>query len=899
MEKEAWHAKSKEQVLEELGSNIRGLSSDEVVYRLKRYGYNEILEKKESYVKMFFRQFNNFLVYILLAATLISLLLGEIIDATTIMAIVLLMGIMGYAQEYKAEKEIEALKRMLSPKAKVFRENELVEVDAREIVPGDLIKLEEGDRVPADARLIESIDLEIDESPLTGESLPVEKVADVILPYDTPIADRRNMVFMGTYVTRGQGKAVVVSTGMKTQVGRIAVKLGEIKREKTPLEIELDKFGKKMGAIFLALMVLVFIIEIFVKSENILNALLLSVALAVAAVPEGLPAIATIILAIGARKMAQRNAIVRKLSTIEALGSCNIICSDKTGTITSGEMTVNKIHVDEVDVKVEGTGFKPIGSFVYNSKKIDPLKFSNTLELLLLASFLYNDAELKKENGRWITKGPPTEGALLVLAKKAGIKESIKSEYPRVKVIPFDRFRKRKTTIHKEGNRYIVFTVGAPEIILEKCASKLMVKGNIKELTSQLREALLERIENYASEGLRTIGFAYRVCDERDIIDNDPEEVERDMIFLGFVGMRDPPRPGVREAVEIAKKAGIKVIMVTGDHRITAMSIAKEIGLEVSESNVIEGKELETLNERELESLIDRIVVYARVTPEHKARIVKAMKKKGYIVAMTGDGVNDALALKLADIGVAMGIRGTEVAKEAADLVLADDNFATIVEAIKEGRTIYENIRKPINYLLTCNFGEVFTVAGADVALLPTILRPAQILWINLLTDALPALGLGFEPPEPGIMDRPPRSGRKGIVGLREILNYALMGLVISFLVISMFTLYLPKGLAYAETAAFTLFVILELLRALGSRSEKRTIFELSLLSNPYLIMGILSSIALQILLIYSPLGVFFKSTPLAIKDLSIIFLLSLIPLIVNELLKLGERFLRKSDRHG
>jgi len=900
-----WHSKPIDDVLKELSSSPQGLSAEEIKERIKRYGYNEIVEKKESRIKMFLRQFSNFLVYILLIATVISFLLGEVVDAVTIMAIVVLMGIMGFAQEYKAEKEVEALKRMLSPKAKVIREGELTEINAREIVPGDVIKLDEGDRVPADARLIESINLEIDESPLTGESLPVEKKAEEVLTLDTPVADRKNMVFMGTYVARGEGKAVVVSTGMNTEVGKIAAKLGEIRRERTPLERELDRFGKKMGFVFLVLMVFIFLIEVIAKSENILNALLLSVALAVAAVPEGLPAIATIILAIGARRMAERRAIVRRLSTIEALGSCNVICSDKTGTITSGEMVVKKIYVDDKDIEVSGSGFEPKGKFFCDSREIDPLKFSNTLKLMLLASLLYNDANLALDRGRWVIKGPPTEGALLVLAKKAGINEEVKVKYPRVRVIPFDRFRKRKTTIHSYEGKYIIFTVGAPEILLENCTTKVMIKGKKvcgdesvqpyidgeeKELTPSDKIKLLRKIEMYASKGLRTIGFAYKLVENSKILGSDPEDVERDMTFLGFVGMWDPPRPGVKEAIEAARKAGIKVVMVTGDHRVTAVAIAKEIGMEVTEKSVLEGRELENISDEELNEKVDSITVYARVTPEHKARILKALKRKGYIVAMTGDGVNDALALKLADVGIAMGIRGTEVAKEASDLVLADDNFVTIIEAVKEGRTIYENIRKPINYLLTCNFGEVFTVAGADIALLPQILRPAQILWINLLTDALPALGLGLEPPESGIMERPPKRKSGGLITLRDIVNYVTMGGVIALLVILVFNSYLTKGLAYAETVAFTLFVILELIRSLGSRSEEKTVAELPFLGNRYLLIGIVGSLILQLIMIYTPLRFLFKSEVLTLQDIALISSLSIIPLGVNEIIKVLRR---------
>ncbi len=880
-----WHSLPAEEVLQKLGTRREGLTREEVENRLRKYGYNEIEERKRNPLLAFLRQFNNFLVYILLVATIFSLALGEVIDAVTIIAIVLLMAVTGFLQEYKAEKAIEALKKMLSPIAKVIREGKVIVIPSREVVPGDIIVLEEGDRVPADARLIEAEDLELDESSLTGESVPVEKEADTLLPQRIPVSDRKNMVFMQTFVVRGKGKAVVVATGMNTVVGKIAASLGEIREEKTLLEKELDRFGRRIGVVFLLISALVFVLEFFLR-KDIVSALLVAVALAVAAVPEGLPAIATTILAIGAYRMAKRNAIVRRLSSIETLGACTVICSDKTGTITKGEMTIKKISFVDGEVEITGIGLEPEGEFIYNGRAIKPLEQSGPLRLILLASALNSDAEVYREGNEWKIRGSPTEAALTILARKAGIDKNILSQYSRVKTIQFDRFRKRKTTIHKHGGRYIIFTIGAPEIILTKCSTEIYSTNGVRNLSQNDIEKIQSIIFEYASKGLRTLGFAYKIVEDEDILEKDWKEVEKELIFLGVAGMIDPPREGVKEAVDKARKAGIKVIMVTGDHKVTAMAIAREIGLQVSEDNAIEGSELDEMSDEELSKVVDKITVYARVTPEHKARIVKHLKEKGHVVAMTGDGVNDAIALKMADIGVAMGIRGTDVAKEASDLVLADDNFSTIVKAVEEGRVIFENIKKPIDYLLSCNFGEVFTVASADMLGLPRILNPAQILWINLVTDALPALALGLEPPEPGIMDQSPRSREEHLINWRRIGVYTFIGMVIAIAVISAFILHISRGVAIASSLAFTLFVFMELLRAFSSKSENKSLLEVGFTSNKVLLISILASLALHLILIYSPLRAFFKVELLSPEDIAWLLLLSPVPLIASEIRK-------------
>ncbi len=878
----SWHSLSVEEVLRKLGSKEFGLSSREVEERLRIYGFNELFAKKKSPLIMFLKQFANFLIAILLAATIISLILGEIVDAIAIMVIVLVMGIMGFIQEFRAERTIETLKKLAAPTCKVLRDGEERIIPAREVVPGDIILLSEGDRIPADARVIESINLEVDESSLTGESTPVQKTADIVLPPDTLVSDRRNMVFMGTYVVRGKGKAVVVATGMSSELGKITKLVAETKEEKTPLEVELDAFGKRVGAIILGICAIVFAMTFFVARENILEALMLAVALGVAAVPEGLPAIATAILAIGARRMAQKNALVRKLAAVEALGSCNVICSDKTGTITKGEMTVKILRLLNSEYEVSGSGYVPKGEIklVSGNSSWEDVKFL----LEIIAAHTSIDVKLINEYGSWTIRGSPTEGAALVLAYKGLGERCVKAaieEYRVVRVFPFDRFRKRKTTVHVCYDKYIVVSSGAPELLLE-ISSKVRLNGKEETLTHSLREQISKYIMDLASKGYRTFGIAYKYSSE--IVEN-IKEAEKELVFTAILGIIDPPREGVKKAIEVAKRAGVKVIMITGDHKLTAMAVAKMIGLEVSEDKVIEGKQLDSMSDSELRNVVDKVTVYARVTPGHKARIVRMLKSKGYRVAMTGDGVNDAPALKIADIGVAMGIKGTEVAKEASQLILLDDNFVTIVEAVKEGRIIFENLKKPINYLLICNLGEVATVFGAELIGLPHILRPIHLLWINVTTDALPAAALGFEPPEPGILERPPRSTKERFITNRKMIYYIIMGMLLGGLTITLFGASLKYGLMFAQTVAFTTLVLSEFGRALVSRSEQLPIWKLP--KNIWLLPALLVSLALQLMVLYTPLNTVFKVVPLPINTYLYIAIVPIIIIIADEVRKL------------
>ncbi|MEM2616723.1 MAG: cation-translocating P-type ATPase [Thermofilaceae archaeon] len=862
----SWHSMSIEEVLEKLGTSVAGLSSEEARRRLKEYGPNELVEKKVHPVVMFLRQFQNFLVYILLAATMLSLYLGEVVDAVLIFAILLLMAFAGFMQEYKAEKAVEKLREMASPRAKVVRDGREQLVDARELVPGDIVQLEEGDRVPADVRLIEAEELEVDEAPLTGESVPVEKDPEAFLPPEAQVYERTNMAFMGTYVVRGRGVGVVVGTGMGTELGKIAASLEKVEADRTLFEQELDRFGRWIGGVLLALSAAVFFLAVM-RGAELVKALLLAAALAVAAVPEGLPAIATAILAVGALRMASRNAIVRKLAAIETLGACNVICSDKTGTITKGEMRVRRIYVNLNDVSAE-EGLRAEGDLL-----------SPGLPKLLWMCNIYNDAKVEEAGGKLVIKGQPTEVAVKELALRAGLRDA--SNYARLRTLHFDRVRKRKSTLHELPNgRVFVASFGAPELLLMRCSS-IEVDGHVMPLTHELREKVLRAVESYAAKGYRTLGAAYRVGGN-ELLEAEVDEVERDLTFLAVLAISDPPREVVREAVETARRAGIRTIMVTGDHELTAAAIAGEVGIE--SEGVVNGAELDRMSDEELERVAEKVSVFARVTPQHKLRLVNALKKRGYVVAMTGDGVNDAPALKAADVGVAMGIKGTDVAKEVSDLVLADDNYVTIVEAVRQGRVIYENIKKPIDYLLSCNLGEVFSIMASELLGLPTPLTAAQILWVNLVTDALPAFALGLEPEEPGIMERPPRGKGERLISMKRIGAYTGIGLMTAGLLNALLYLYLGYGVALARSAAFAFFTLEEIFRSLAFRSERRTFFKVGT-SNRLLNVSLIIGIALSLLPFYvPPLAEAFEVASLTPLLLAELLPFIIIPLAVIEL---------------
>ncbi len=856
--KEAPYALPSSKVVELLKTDPeRGLTSEEAERRLAQFGYNELKEeKRRTILKMIIEQFTDPFVIILLVAILIAAFVERsVVDATTIAIIVILNAIIGFIQEYRAEKAIEALKQMAAPKARVLRDGQIQHIDSKLVVPGDILILEEGDKIAADARLLEAINLTTNEAILTGESTPVSKKVDT-LPEDTPVADRKNMVFMATYVNRGRGKAVVVGTGMNTEFGKIAEMVQEIEEEETPLKRKMAVFAKKLGIIVIVLSAVIFVLEVIEEIRhlgNIINAaveaLMISVALAVSVVPEGLPAVLTVTLALGARNLARRNAIIRKLSSAEALGSTTVICSDKTGTITKGEMTVRKIIVNNEIIDVTGVGFEPKGEFFKeNGEKIDP-RAHKELELILKIGSLCTNAEYN--NGKII--GDPTEGAILVAAIKAGMKRSeLEKELPRVGEIPFSSERKMMTTIHKSTNSLLLAVKGAPEIIINN-SSKIYKNGNVVEFTWDEKKEILEKSNELAKNGLRLLGFAYKeIAEDRNPSTIDESE-EKELIFIGLMAMIDPPREEVYDAVKIAKKAGIKIVMVTGDHRLTAEAISKEIGI-MSEGDIsLTGKELSEMSDEEFEKIVEKVTVYARVSPEHKLKIVEALKKKGHIVAMTGDGVNDAPALKRADIGIAMGISGTDVTKEAADMILADDNFATIVNAVEGGREIYQNIRKFVRFLLACNFDELVVIGLSAVLGWPIPLTAAMILWINLVTDGAPAVALAVDPPDEDLMDRPPRNPQEGI--LHGMTAFILVSFILqsigTLLVFSYSYFILKEPLEEARTMAFIQAAFFELFVVWNCRSDKHNVFHLGVKGNRFLLISVVVSAILTGLLPY------------------------------------------------
>ncbi len=879
-----WHSLSVDEVLRKLRTRKEGLDEDEARRRLEKYGPNELVSKKKSPIMIFVKQFTNFLILILIISAVIAWFLGEVVDAAAILLIVTIMGVAGFLQEFRAEKAVEALKRMATPYAKIIRGGRIKEIPAHEVVPGDIIVIGEGDRIPADARLISAEELLVDESPLTGESEPVRKNPNVILEPDTPVSDRVNMLFMGTHAVSGKALAVVVATGMRTELGKIAESLSKVEERKTLLEEELDRLGKRLGIIILAISAFVFISSVYVTHMSPINALILAIALAVAAIPEGLPAVATSVLAIGAYRMSKKNVIVRELGAIEALGACDVIASDKTGTITKGEMTVKLAWCGGREYVVEGTGYEPVGKVVPRDGKGGLGRRLKELAEMLV-KHIRGDVDIIHEGNSWRVRGSPTEGAALVFAMKvlgADVVDRIKREL--VRTYPFDRFRKRKTTVHLINDSYLVISSGAPEMLLD-ISNSVVTEEGVKPLTPVLRRSILDYIASIASKGYRTYGVAYRVMGEEP--PDDVRLIEREMTFMAVLGIIDPPREGVREAVEEVRKAGIKVIMITGDHRLTAKAIAEMIGLEVSgERSVIDGKELDSMSDEELKEMVDEVVVFARVTPEHKRRIVNALRAKGHVVAMTGDGVNDAPALKEADIGIAMGIRGTDVAKEVAKLILKDDNFVTIVEAVKEGRVIYENLKKPINYLLPANIGEVATIFMAELAGLPPPLDAPQLLWINVTTDSLPALALSVEPAEPDIMQRPPRRREGSFITNRKIAYFTILGAAIGAVNLVLFNSVLSNiGLAEARTLVFTAIAFSEFGRALSSRSETKHFWYRPF--NKWLLPALLASVGLQLFAVYTP-GVreLFTAVPLPPWLLGTALLTAVPILLIDEVRK-------------
>lgn len=858
-----------------------GLSQKEAEQRLKKYGPNELVKtKKISALALFLEQFKDFITMVLLAATLISFFLGEIADAATIVIIIIMNAFLGFIQEYRAEKSMEALAELSAPQASVLRDGAIKNIPAREIVPGDMIILEAGNRVPADCVLIEAANVQADESILTGESVPVDKTPIATNQIAKAIA-KEHKLFMGTTLTMGRAKAIVIETGMRTEMGNIADMLQNVGNEATPLQKRLERIGRELVLICLGICALITIAGIY-HGEPVYNMFLFGVSLAVAAIPEGLPAIVTVSLAIGVQRMLKRNALIRKLSAVETLGSVNVICSDKTGTLTENKMTVKKIFAGDTVIDVTGSGYETKGSFLTAKGPINPNSYT-PLHMLLTIGALCNNAEYK--NGH--ISGDPTDAAILIASKKAGIDSQTMSHFVRIAEIPFDSDRKRMSVICKERNNYYLFVKGAPDKIINLCAQKLDGNG-ISMLNNLQKRNLLNVNDRLAGQALRVLAFAYKKIDFAPKSKLSPA-IEENLVFVGLEGMIDPPKPEAIESIQSCYSAGIKPVIITGDHKNTAMAIARELGLNANESNILTGDQIEAMADKELENKVSDITVFARVTPKHKLKIVRAYKNRHNIVAMTGDGVNDAPALKEANIGVAMGKSGTDVAKEASEMVLLDDNFTTIVNAVEEGRIIYDNIRKFIRYLLSCNLGEILMMAAAAFWGMPIPLIPIQILWVNLVTDGLPALALGVEPPDKGIMNRPPRKSDEGIFSRGLGTSIALSGFLIgaSSLAAFMVTLYISGGnIVKARTAAFITLVIAELLYSFESKSETRNIFQVGFFNNPYLILADLTSLALTMAVLYIPfLSAIFQVQALGYGDWFIVVLFSIIEFAINSLI--------------
>jgi len=878
-----WYRLDVKDVLMKLNTGVKGLSLKESIFRLSIHGYNELaIVKKVSPFIIFLNQFKNILILILIAASIISLVTGHEVDAFVILIIVILSAVVGFMQEFRAEKALEALKKMLSQNAIVIRDGKEIVLNAKEIVPGDIIVLKDGDKVPADARLIEIINLQINEASLTGESLPVRKdISKITKP--ALILDRKNMVFSGTGITYGKGKAVVTATGMNTEFGKIAEQVSIVQKEETPLEIRTKEIGKWFGIIALIISLCVVIIGLF-RGLPFLAIVMFAIALSVAAVPEALPAVVTGSLAIGMRKMAKKNALVRKMSAVETLGSTTVICSDKTGTLTKGEMTVRKIFFDGKLIEVSGAGYEPIGIFHFDSN-YNPSE-SEYFKYLLYGSILCNDAELINEDGKWRIKGDPTEGALIVATAKINYsQDDIRNRFHRLGEIPFSSERKRMTTIHSsEDGENFIFMKGAPEIVLQKC-SHTVGFNKIERITEDIIKQIFDDNEIMAKSALRTLAFAYKKVNNDDKANLDEDFVEKELIFLGLMGMIDPPREEAIDAVKICKQVKVKPIMITGDHKLTAIAIAKEIGIYTEKDLVLTGEELEKIDDTQLDSIVDKITVYGRVSPLHKLKIIEAWKRKGQIVAMTGDGVNDAPALKKANIGIAMGITGTEVTKEAADLVLVDDNFATIVNAIEIGRWIYDNIKKYLTFLIQANLVEIAVLSIAVLMGFPLPLIPVQILYVNLATDGLPAIALGVSPPDPDIMKRPPRPPQETIF-TKDVKSFLLRAILLEVpLLLWIFIGSLSAGEKTAQTRLFVIFVFFELILALNCRSLKYNILKVK--PHKFLILVILWEIILFIILLNIPMvREAFGIVSIGLFEVGLIFLMCLIVLISIELTK-------------
>jgi Ca2+-transporting ATPase len=890
----------------------RGLAGQEVERRRAELGSNELPDAPPpSLVKLFLSQFTSVIVWVLVGAAVISGLLEDWLDAAAILAIVFLNGLLGFVQELRAERSLAALRKMSVAMARVIRDGVLRSIPARELVPGDVILLEAGDRVPADVRLIYATNFQAQEASLTGESTPVQKSATALDRPDVLLADRTNMAFMGTTAVSGKARALVVTTALHTELGRIAAMIqqaSEAEQTETPLQRRLEQFGYTLLWLALAVVTVVFVLG-YLRGEPLMAMFLTSVSLAVAAVPEGLPAVVTITLALGVTRMVKRHALIRKLPAVETLGSGTVICTDKTGTLTKNEMTVTKLFVGERAFDVTGEGYAPIGeirettSDLSHPSRLAPYPLPPTLHPsglppglreLLTAAVLCNGATLREENGTWQVIGDPTEGALLVAAAKVALtKEGLEDNAPFEEEIPFDAERKMMTIIRHTADGTMAYVKGAPDLLLSRCTHRMTLDGLIEPSNEQHRQAILDTNASLARQTLRVLAVAHRRLDDSRM-ELRAESVERDLVFLGLFAMKDPLRPEALEAVRLCREAGIKTVMITGDHKETAVAIARELGLFGGDGTALSGAEINNLTDEQLVECVERVAVYARVSAEHKLRIVQAWKRRGAIVAMTGDGVNDAPAIKAADIGVAMGLNGTDVTKEAADMVVTDDNFASIAAAVEEGRGVFDNIRKTVHFLLSCNVSEVLVMLFATLLGLPLPLLPIQILWMNLVTDGIPALALAVDPKAPDLMKRPPRRPEARLLDGGRLLAIGGEGLMLGLIALGAFSysLYgLHQELDQARTVVFTVMVVAQLVHGFNCRSDRLSLFQLGVGTNRPLVWAFLLSLVVQVAVLTVPAAAsIFKVASLPIGDWLLMGAMGVLPFLIMEAIKLLRR---------
>ena len=880
---------SKEKILEKIGSDPKkGLSSNEASSRLEKYGPNKIeSSNKKSLSKKILEQILDPMVILLILASIVSMFTGDKIEAIIIIAIVVINAIMSIYQEGQAEDSVAALQKMSSPEATVIRDGKRGKVKAEDLVPGDIVVLETGDIIPADIRLLDSRNLQIDESSLTGESVAVEKDADEVYNEEVGIGDRKNFAYSSSIVNYGHGEGLITSTGHNTEIGRIATSLDTVEDKQTPLQRQLKDLSKKLAILVVIICALVFVVGYFRTSMSILDNFMVAVSLAVAAIPEGLTAVVTIVLSIGMNRMVDRKAIVKNLVSVETLGSTTAICSDKTGTLTQNEMTITKVYTDFKEYDVEGSGYTPKGDISHKGDVIDD---DSQIKLIMTIASLSNDANLIEKNGSYEITGDPTEAAMLTLSEKWDIvQEDLNEAHLRIDEIPFDSDRKMMTTFHNIDENYYAMTKGAPDVMINN-SSKIIIDGKLEDFTDDLKEKVLKENTKLAKQALRVMAYAFKPYESLENEELTTENIERDMVFVGLTGMIDPPRPEAKAAVEECHNSGIDVFMITGDYFETALAIAKELGIAESEDQAMQGSDLNNKSEEEIREIVKTKRIFARVSPQNKVQLVNALQANGEVVAMTGDGVNDAPAIKNADIGISMGITGTDVAKDTADMILVDDNFATIVNAVEEGRVIFSNIKKFVNFLLSCNIAEVAIVFLSILFGLPSPLTPIQLLWLNLVTDAFPALALGVEPAEADIMERKPRDPDAAITSgeTGKAIIYQSLAITISVLLAYVIGLkyIFPNNIEGAHTMVFATLITSELLRAFSVRSEKYTLKELGWLSNKNLVKANLLSFALLLIVMYIPILRKLFELEFISWQWWIILLLSFLPLVIGEIRK-------------